>query len=220
MHCVLVYCVLAYYVLCTVHCLLCTGALCSLYWCTVYCVLVYWCTVHCVMCTGVLCTVYSVLVYCVLCIGVLVYCVLCNVYWCTVHCLLCTGALWQQFFVSVFLTRFLLLKIFPAFYGKRILTTPFEVQVTCPKASVRVPGTCVHFVTIPVFYGEQFLAPRPTPKLGNYPLSVVRDCLFNTFAATLHIASHSYIRRHTAHYRKYGKSYFQIHIPRRYVTCV
>ena len=31
------------------------------------------------------------------------------------------------------------------------------------------------------------LAPRPTPKLEDYPLSAVRDCLFNIFAATLHI---------------------------------
>jgi hypothetical protein len=31
------------------------------------------------------------------------------------------------------------------------------------------------------------LAPRPTPKLEDHPLSAVRDCLFNVFAATLHI---------------------------------
>ena len=37
------------------------------------------------------------------------------------------------------------------------------------------------------FYGEQLLAPRPTPKLEDHPLSAVRDCLFNIFAATLHI---------------------------------
>jgi hypothetical protein len=38
-----------------------------------------------------------------------------------------------------------------------------------------------------VFYGEELLAPRPTPKLEGHPLSVVRDCLFNIFAVTLHI---------------------------------
>jgi hypothetical protein len=37
-----------------------------------------------------------------------------------------------------------------------------------------------------IFYGEEFLAPRPTPKLEDHPLSAVRDCLFNVFAATLH----------------------------------
>jgi hypothetical protein len=36
------------------------------------------------------------------------------------------------------------------------------------------------------FYGEELLAPRPTPKLEDHPLSAVRDCLFNVFAATLH----------------------------------
>ena len=44
------------------------------------------------------------------------------------------------------------------------------------------------------FYGEELLAPRPTPKLGNHPLSAVRDCLFNTFAATLHTGGCSSIR--------------------------
>jgi hypothetical protein len=38
-----------------------------------------------------------------------------------------------------------------------------------------------------MFYGEELLAPHPTPKLKDHPLSVVRDCLFNIFAATLHI---------------------------------
>jgi hypothetical protein len=37
-----------------------------------------------------------------------------------------------------------------------------------------------------IFYGEE-LAPRPTPKLEGHPLSAVRDCLFNRFAATLHM---------------------------------
>ena len=36
------------------------------------------------------------------------------------------------------------------------------------------------------FYGEELLATRPTPK-QDHPLSVVRDCLFNIFAAALHI---------------------------------
>jgi hypothetical protein len=37
-----------------------------------------------------------------------------------------------------------------------------------------------------IFYGEGILAPRPTPKLEDHPLSFVWDCLFNIFAATLH----------------------------------
>jgi hypothetical protein len=38
-----------------------------------------------------------------------------------------------------------------------------------------------------IFYGEELLTPLPTPKLGDHPLSVARDCLFNIFSATLHI---------------------------------
>jgi len=34
---------------------------------------------------------------------------------------------------------------------------------------------------------EQLLAPRPKPKLEDHPLSVICKCLFNKFAATLHI---------------------------------
>ena len=44
------------------------------------------------------------------------------------------------------------------------------------------------------FYGEEFSAPRPTSKLEDHPLSAVRDCLFNLFAATLHIWGRSSIR--------------------------
>jgi hypothetical protein len=39
---------------------------------------------------------------------------------------------------------------------------------------------------ITIFYGEELLAPRPTPKLEDHPLSAVRDCLFHVFAATPH----------------------------------
>jgi hypothetical protein len=42
-------------------------------------------------------------------------------------------------------------------------------------------------VTWLFFYGEELLAPRPTPKLEDHPFLAVRDCLFNIFAATLHI---------------------------------
>jgi len=44
------------------------------------------------------------------------------------------------------------------------------------------------------FYGEDLSAPRPTPKLEGHTLSAVRDCLFNIFAATLHIGDRSSIR--------------------------
>ena len=44
------------------------------------------------------------------------------------------------------------------------------------------------------FYGDGLLAIRPTPKLDDHPLSAVHDCLFNLFAATLHIEGRSSIR--------------------------
>jgi hypothetical protein len=46
------------------------------------------------------------------------------------------------------------------------------------------PRLCIVFRNIVIFYGEELLAPRPTPKLEDHLLSAVRDCIF---AATLHI---------------------------------
>ena len=63
----------------------------------------------------------------------------------------------------------------------------------CTKVSVPVQGTCLCFVTMPVFYGEELSVPRPIPKLEDHPLYAVRDCLFNIFAATLHIVGRSSI---------------------------
>jgi hypothetical protein len=40
------------------------------------------------------------------------------------------------------------------------------------------------FRNMVIFYGEELLAPRPTPKLEDHPLSALRVCIF---AATLHI---------------------------------
>jgi hypothetical protein len=44
------------------------------------------------------------------------------------------------------------------------------------------------------FYDEELLALRPNSKLKDHPLSAVRDCLFNIFAATLHIGGSSFFR--------------------------
>jgi hypothetical protein len=49
------------------------------------------------------------------------------------------------------------------------------------------PRFLVNFRNKLIFYGEDLLAPRPTLKLEDHPLSAVRDCLFNIFTATLHI---------------------------------
>jgi hypothetical protein len=45
-----------------------------------------------------------------------------------------------------------------------------------------------------VFYGDDLLTPRPTPILEENPLSAVRYCLLNLFAAALHIGGRSSIR--------------------------
>jgi len=44
------------------------------------------------------------------------------------------------------------------------------------------------------FYGEELLAPRPTPKLEEHSLSAVRDCVLNVFAANLHAGDRSSYR--------------------------
>jgi len=44
------------------------------------------------------------------------------------------------------------------------------------------------------FYSKVLLAPRPTLKLEDHPLSAVHNCLLNIFAATLHIGGRSSIR--------------------------
>ena len=41
------------------------------------------------------------------------------------------------------------------------------------------------------FYGEELLASHPTPKLEDHPLSAVRYCLLNVFAATVRIGGRS-----------------------------
>jgi hypothetical protein len=55
------------------------------------------------------------------------------------------------------------------------------------KESVQVRGPLWHFVTSLFVYGEELVAPSPTPQLEDHPLPGVRDCFFNIFAATLHI---------------------------------
>jgi hypothetical protein len=44
------------------------------------------------------------------------------------------------------------------------------------------------------FYGEELLAPRPTPKLEDHSLSAIRHYLLNIFAAILHTGRRSSIR--------------------------
>jgi hypothetical protein len=50
------------------------------------------------------------------------------------------------------------------------------------------------------FYGKGLLTLRPTPKLEDYPLSFVRGCLFNIFAANLKLEAVPSIRNPTTHH--------------------
>jgi hypothetical protein len=62
------------------------------------------------------------------------------------------------------------------------------------KVSVQVRVfVCEYFVTKIRFHRVELLAHRPTLKLEDHLLSPVRDCLFNTFAATPHIGGRSSI---------------------------
>jgi hypothetical protein len=69
----------------------------------------------------------------------------------------------------------------------RILWNP---KSSLPHSQVLSPCECY---LIFFFDGEALLALRPNPKLEDHPLSAVRDCLFNIFAATLHIGGRSSI---------------------------
>jgi hypothetical protein len=66
--------------------------------------------------------------------------------------------------------------------------SPFSVPSAVPEFQFR-SAALLH-----ISWQCKFLATRPTPKLEDYPLSAVRDCLFNMFVATLHIGGHSSIR--------------------------
>jgi len=78
-----------------------------------------------------------------------------------------------------YLTGFQLVKEYPEFYGTWSLITAVPSATHWP------------FRNMMLVYGEELLATRPTPKLEDHLLSAVRDCLFNTFAASLHIGSRS-----------------------------
>jgi hypothetical protein len=56
------------------------------------------------------------------------------------------------------------------------------------------PRLCRLFRNIIIFYGEALLAPRPTPKLEDYPLSAARDYLFIVFTVPSITGGRSSIR--------------------------
>jgi hypothetical protein len=66
-------------------------------------------------------------------------------------------------------------------------------NIWCSLQVMQIQSRCVMFHNnlFSFCYVEELLSSRPTPKTKHHPLSAVCDCLFNIFAATLHI---SYIR--------------------------
>jgi len=52
---------------------------------------------------------------------------------------------------------------------------------------IRGPWQVFMFHNQTSFYVEELTTSRPTPKLEDHPLSVVRDWLFNIFLGTFHI---------------------------------
>ena len=53
---------------------------------------------------------------------------------------------------------------------------------------------CEYFITF-CFSRGGVVSASPNPQAGGHPLSTVRDCLFNLFAATLHVGGRSSIRK-------------------------
>ena len=108
--------------------------------------------------------------------------------------------------------RFSASQKFPTFYGTRKFITAFTCPCTEPDQSSPCPIPKSHFPfqllmlyrrispdprqMYPFrqkasYYREELLAPRPNPKMEDHPLSAVRDCLVNLFAATLRTGGRS-----------------------------
>jgi hypothetical protein len=75
--------------------------------------------------------------------------------------------------------------------------TKSHVSFPLPRSYQRIRPGRRHrcpFLNKATFYGEELLAPRPTPKLEDHSLSGVRDCLFNIFADTHCFGGRSSVR--------------------------
>jgi hypothetical protein len=57
------------------------------------------------------------------------------------------------------------------------------------------PRQVVMFCNRASFYGEELSTSCPTPKLEDYPLSALWECLFILFTATLHIGGCSFVHK-------------------------
>jgi len=86
-------------------------------------------------------------------------------------------------------------------YSEPDLSSPYPPHPTSwPNDQFQSEAFFVNCSNMTRFYGEKLLAPRPTPKLEDHPLSAIRDCLINIFAATLHVGGRSFILNLTTHH--------------------
>jgi hypothetical protein len=83
-----------------------------------------------------------------------------------------------------------LVKKSPAFYATQrslLHSQACHVSLSAAQRISPSPRHCYILRNSVRFYGEELVAPHPTPKLEDHPMSAVRDFLFNIFAATHHI---------------------------------
>ena len=64
----------------------------------------------------------------------------------------------------------------------------------CTERSIQARGTCIRFVTRPVFTASSCQHLAQPSQLEDHHLSAVRDCLFDIFAAALHTGGRCSIR--------------------------
>jgi hypothetical protein len=67
------------------------------------------------------------------------------------------------------------------------ISRPFSCVKSIIQRISPCPRLLMNFRNKLIFYGEELLDPRSTPKLEDHPLSAGRDRLFNIVAAIVHI---------------------------------
>jgi len=82
----------------------------------------------------------------------------------------------------------------PSGFPTKILYAPVKTLLMVYQRMSPIPRQMGAFHNMEICYGEEPSAPLQTRTPKNHPLSVVRDCLFNIFAVTLHIGGRSSIR--------------------------
>jgi len=69
-----------------------------------------------------------------------------------------------------------------------------EPESSLPYSQVLAPRLSGWIFCNKICFCDESLAPRPTSRMEDHPLSAIHNCLFNIFAASLHIGGRSSIR--------------------------